>query len=204
MPPTSGKLHHEYEDRKTRKRKSCWRLVLCCLRLWRQMCMFSEQGRKSAVYLKNIKNSTWVERSPLPFHSGGSLGADFHLAPMLVARRREVKRVCRAAALLHHYGRMTFALQLLPPEEREQVWVGVGGTKMNRWTDGGWVKVWSTNRSSPWGVTWRVWGCTEVFSHKKRGPTYFILSLSSRTSVTYQRNSSPIHLLSLGLDRVVP
>lgn len=47
-------------------------------------------------------------------------------------------------------------------------------------------------------------GVAVVSSHKKRGPAHFILSRGSRTSVTYQRNSSPIHLLSLRLDRVVP
>lgn len=47
-------------------------------------------------------------------------------------------------------------------------------------------------------------GAEEVFSNKKRGPVHFILSCSSRTSVTYQRNSSPIHPLSLRLDRVGP
>lgn len=47
-------------------------------------------------------------------------------------------------------------------------------------------------------------GAAWVFLNKKRGPANFILSWGSRTSVTYQRNSSPIHLLSQRLDRVVP
>ena len=61
-----------------------------------------------------------------------------------------------------------------------------------------------TNRSSPWGATEGVWGCVWGLSHKKRGPGFFILRWSSRTSVTYQGNPSPIHLLFLGLAGVRP
>lgn len=75
---------------------------------------------------------------------------------------------------------------------------------MNSWMDRGWGQ-----RS---GVETEVLpgespdssgGVAEVFTNKKRGPAYFILSSGSRTCVTYQRNSSPIPLLSLRLNRMV-
>ncbi len=76
---------------------------------------------------------------------------------------------------------------------------------MNRWMDGGWgQRSGAPTEVLPGESLGGIGGVDEVFSHKKRGPAHFILSWGSRTSVTYQRNSSPIHLLSLRLDRVVP
>lgn len=166
---------------------------------------WSDKGlRYSKKKKKNFERIALM--NSLCFHSAVSLGRSLSSGPCAGGREKRSSEPSTedVVALLHHQGRRTFALQVWLSGGEGAGWVWVGGIKMNSWMDGGWgqrsgvaTEVLSGESHASSG------GVAEVFSNKKRGPAHFILSWGSRTSVTYQRNSRPIHLLSLRVNRVV-
>lgn len=79
----------------------------------------------------------------------------------------------------------------------------MGGIELNRWWGEG--KGLEHQQKFSLGSHWAAVGVQSGLSLNKKGrPAHSILSRASRTSVTYHRNSSLIHLLSQASDRVVP